>query len=146
MIREANIDDVDRIVELGMGFYNQSVWRERTDWNSDNVKMLVEGMIESPDFIIYVSVIDGVIVGMIGAAISTIWYCGDSMIQELFWYVDPEYRNGEGHKLLKTLENKAKDDNIKFILMIGLSETPLIDKYYERNGYVPSENMFLKEL
>lgn len=69
--------------------------------------------------------------------------------QELFWWVDPEYRRGtNGLDLYRAIEGWAKDHGANIMFMIAI-ENDCIDKVtrlYNRYGYEKTEHTFMKEL
>jgi len=68
-------------------------------------------------------------------------------VQELFWWVLPEYRTSKaGLKLFKVFEERAIELNASFIAMVSTIYTPTLDKVYKRYNYRPVESSYFKEL
>jgi GNAT superfamily N-acetyltransferase len=64
---------------------------------------------------------------------------------ELFWWVEPEQR-GHGLKLLKALEEWARDRGAQSFQMGGMRALKNLDNIYKRVGYEPSESIYRKKL
>jgi GNAT superfamily N-acetyltransferase len=72
---------------------------------------------------------------------------GNPALQEVIWYVNPNYRN-RGHLLLQAFEQKAIDlgmDSIVMALMCNSMEERL-DRIYRKLGYRRFEVQYIKEL
>jgi len=70
-----------------------------------------------------------------------------TMVSELAWWVDPEYRNtSAGIRLLQTLERAAKAYGSISLTMICLEslEPEKIQGIYERIGYNQTERSFMR--
>jgi hypothetical protein len=68
--------------------------------------------------------------------------------QEMFWFVDPQYRKGEGLLLLNAYEKIATDIGVKRIGMVHLSEihSDKLAKLYTKRGYKITETHYIKEI
>lgn len=88
--------------------------------------------------------------GMAAAMVAPAFFNKRILIaQELFWWVDKEYRNkGVGHMLLKELEKWALEKGAKALVMIALMSSfpEKVEKMYINDGYVPFERSFIKYL
>ena len=85
----------------------------------------------------------GVIAGLIVDCLTN----GKPALQEVIWFVNPEYRK-HGHKLLKAFEDRAKELRVSSIVM-GLMVNSMqerLDKLYKKMGYRPFEVQYIKEL
>lgn len=70
-----------------------------------------------------------------------------TMVSELAWWVEPEYRNtSAGVRLLQTLERAAKEHGSTSLTMICLEnmEPDKIQNIYQRMGYKPTERAFVR--
>ena len=66
---------------------------------------------------------------------------------ELCWWVDPEHRKSTaGIKLLKCLENQAKDGGVDVwsMMLLESSNPEAAAKIYDKMGYVKAERTFIK--
>ena len=149
MIRPAKYTDIENISAIGEMFYNEAKFSSKgLNIDLDSFKALLFQLINNSESIVLVCEIDGKIVGTIAGAIAP-WILDtkQKILQELWWFVDPNYR-GFGHKLLEAFEIEAKNLGVSFILMITLDsnyENKLI-KYYKRNNYKHLEHHFIKRL
>jgi GNAT superfamily N-acetyltransferase len=66
--------------------------------------------------------------------------------QELFWWVDESARGtGVGRRLLRAIEDAARDAGAHSLTMVSLAANP-VDKLYEAAGYALQESSFVKVL
>ena len=72
---------------------------------------------------------------------------GQTIFQEIMWYVDKRYR-GVGLKLLYEVENLLKSQGVSIIIMAVLenSSTEKLKEFYERVGYKKMETHYMREL
>ncbi len=89
-------------------------------------------------------------VGMAAAMAYPMWFnSGHLTAQELFWWVEPEFRGGTmGAELRRGLEDWAKCMGcltMEMGLIEGLRSEALAE-VYERAGYAPKERIFCKRL
>ena len=78
------------------------------------------------------------------------FYCNmqTKIAQEIFWWVKPDYRNGIGGTLLDELEADAARrgaDVFMSAAIAGLRDAA-IGRVYQRRGYKPAENTFIRRL
>lgn len=73
---------------------------------------------------------------------------GELVSQEMFWFVDPQYRKGEGLKLLNRYEEIAKQIGVKRIGLAHMlsDNNTTLSKLYIRKGYRPMETHYFKEI
>jgi GNAT superfamily N-acetyltransferase len=142
-IRQATLDDVPRLVELGREFITSSRYRSALRPNPDAMGMLAAKLIEAPHGLVLVSEAGGAVTGMIGVIATFHPMSGDSVMSEMFWYVTPVAR-GHGVRLLKAAEAWAKSHDIKQAIMI--SPTKKVSAFYRRVGYSKLEEQYVKAL
>jgi GNAT superfamily N-acetyltransferase len=96
----------------------------------------------------FVAESQGQLVGFVlGAACPSIFNKHILAGVELAWWVEPEFRNGIlGIKLLKAIENSAKEQGIKSWSMICLEaqEPEKVESMYLRLGYEKTERTFVR--
>lgn len=143
MIRSANSDDIPRLVELGVRFMRESRYGEHYSPDPGSMGVFVEGLIVSPHGLLLVQEDDTGVVGMIGALIMAHPYSGETVMSELFWYVIPRARGG-GVRLLLAAEREARAAGATKSLFVSPNET--VSALYERLGYRPIEQQFIKAL
>jgi GNAT superfamily N-acetyltransferase len=69
------------------------------------------------------------------------------VVQELFWWLNPEARgNGAGKKLFQSVQNWAKDAGAAAVFMIALDDNRVdkMDRFYKRAGFHPMERTYMK--
>jgi hypothetical protein len=66
----------------------------------------------------------------------------------MFWFVDPEYRKGEGLKLLSAYEAIAAKIGVKRMSIAHLlsDNNQTLNKLYVKKGYRPMETHYVKEI
>lgn len=144
MIRAATLSDIASIVELGVAFMMESQYHTHLTVNELAHEKLARMLIEAPHGEIFIAERDGEIVGMIGVIATLHPHSGDSVMSELFWYVQPDAR-GAGPKLLLRAEAWARSNGVTRSLVVS----PLHDgvsRLYTRMGYVPLETQYVKRL
>jgi hypothetical protein len=92
---------------------------------------------------------DGKLVGMAAYVIFPLYFNMSVKIgQEVFWYCLPEHRNGFGSDLLDELEIDAMKNGATVFMSASLAgkRDAALNRVYQRRGYTPSENMYLRKL
>ena len=149
MIRKATIKDIKGIESLGEKFYNEAEFSKKgLGLDVSTFGILVTQLLDYPSVLILVVEKDNKIIGTIGGVISP-WLLdtNQKILQELWWYIDPEYR-GIGHRLIVKFEKEAVKLGANFVLMVTLDskhEDKLIT-YYNKMGYNHLEHHFIKKV
>jgi hypothetical protein len=138
VIREAGLDDIPAIVELGGR--QAALARICIGYDPASVAAMLENLIASPDGIL---LFDGT--GMIGGiCYPHPFNLSVKVGQEAFWYSE----GGTGLALLDACEAKAKENGVRFWTMLA-EETmrpKAVGRILERRGYRPLEHSYIKEL
>lgn len=148
IVRSANSGDVQSIVRMGRAFWDAIPYNDGIPYCPDSLAMTCGQMI-SQGLLIYAH--DGAEpVGAVGALCSPLFVNRDKlMAAELFWWVQPEYRNsGVGIQMVARLEEAARKAGVHRLSMMAV-EGLEIDKaaaMYERFGYSPAERTWSKAL
>lgn len=143
-IRDATEEDIPRIVEMGRTFVEVSGQEDIGTYDDEMAAVTVRSCMA--DGVVLVIEVDGKVVGMAAALVYRVYYSRDDFTaQELFWWVEPEYR-GIGDELRKMLERRAKEKGARTLFMIALEKMKWVGKLYERAGYRPFEHTYVKEL
>lgn len=143
MIREATLDDVPRLVEMGCEFINGSRYRAAVKPDPASIAQMIRGLIELPYGLVLVSDMSGEVTGMIGVIATMHPMSSEAVMSEMFWYVTPEHR-GHGVRLLKAAEAWGRAHGVKKAIMI--SPTKKVSAFYRRAGYSLLETQFIKSL
>ena len=138
MIRPAEVSDIPRLLEMGKAFADEAGVTARTGWDDESVTGLLEGLIESPDGVLFVSED-----GMIGGYVAPHPFNRKMrMFVELFWRA----RDGNGLALLKAAESAAVARGATKSIMVAMDGMDRTKRLYGRFGYEPVEAQFMKEL
>lgn len=146
MIRAAKEEDFPRMLEMGRAFFIESGFNQEAEWDDESTLVMFRQVLSGGG--LFVSDYGGQLVGMVGALAFPFYFNAHHMTaQELFWWVSPEYRRGvSGMKLLRAVEQWAKDKGCKTMMMISLpklADSPAA-AVYEKTGYRASEQTFIK--
>ena len=118
MIRQATIQDFDRIMELMINFANSSPYSPLKDpkYNDYYIRNLLVGIIKQG--VILVGEIDDKIEGMlIGLIQEDLWLPHVKTMKEIAWWVEPEHRMSSlGYRLLKEYVNVGTKLQIEEII------------------------------
>lgn len=143
MIREATIDDVPRLVEMGGRFVGSSNYCGRLANNPRAQCDMMLRLIGHCDGKVFVSEKDGSVTGMVGVAAFMHPWSGEWMAEEVFWWVEPEAR-GPGIKLLKRAEQWANDKSC--VRMRSSAPNGRVARAYRALGYTKIEEAYLKDI
>lgn len=130
IIREATLEDVPRIVELGRKFIANGPYKDQLD-NPAQADHIARWMIGNQKAKVLVAQMDGTIQGMIAFIIYPHYFTGQPTANEMIWYVEPEARaGGIAMRLMHAAESLAKE--MGAIRMQFTAPTAEIGKLYER--------------
>lgn len=146
-IRPATPDDISDIVRMGRHFWSQTFFKE-VPYCPDSITYQCHLMMEHK--LLLIGEIDSKVVGSVGAlAVPLYGNLSVLVASELFWYVEPEYRNsGIGKMMLEGIEAAARARGVHTFSMMALEsvEPEKAAKMYQRLGYEPTERAFSKRL
>lgn len=139
MFRNATHDDVGKCLTCAkhfVDFYG-------LDWDIESIIDTLNMVIDNGVFIL--AEINGEVVGGAAAIVSpTIWNRKQLFFQEVFWWVEPEYRNTSvGIKLLRHLESKAPEGTTISISI--LPETNIKQDTLAKLGYSIKELTYIRK-
>lgn len=141
LIRLAAESDVDRIVEMGLRFRRESVYKRHVDENADSMRALAVKLVETSGLLVLDC--NGTLVGMLGFMVLPHILSGEMLGLELFWWTEPEHR-GEGRRLLKSAEIAARARGAKRMQMVAFDSKTM--SFYERMGYEFVESAYQRTL
>jgi GNAT superfamily N-acetyltransferase len=141
LIRSATAQDIPRIVEMGLHFHQGSPYRAHIKENPQQMRNLAEHLVLNKGLLL--SERQGEICGMFGYFVYPHFMSGEVVAGEVFWWVEPEHR-GEGVKLLKEAEKRAKSSGAKRMQMIAPDDR--IGMLYKRLGYEFVESSYQKTI
>jgi len=141
-IREAVAADVDALVAMGERFLG-SVYAAKIRVSAAALRRTAEGLIASPDAVVYVAEVHGAVIGMMGLMRYQHPMSGELTASEVMWWVDPE-RRGSGLRLFRVGEAWAQASGATVIQMIAPSLE--VERFYARVGYEPVERTFQRRI
>jgi len=148
IVRPPTNDEIPRMVQMGEYFWKLTNY-------ADKVPYIHKDVIQSCNIMKEQGLLLGAysgdeIAGFIGGVVGTSYTNFNIKIgQELFWWIQPQYRNsGAGTLLLSAIENRAKELGLTYWTMIYLVniEPEKTKHLYERSGYKSTEIGYTKEL
>ncbi len=134
---------------MGREFHAAAGWSDVTGFNDDDCAQTLANMVENETAIVVVCEHDGEVIGMAGGVMSPIYFnYGHRSGQELFFWMRPDARNGDGAKLLSELEAQAKLKGCSSWVMIALEHVrpQATGMLYKRRGYRLAEHNWIKRL
>lgn len=145
-VRQATVADVCHIVRMGRAFWAAIPHTQGIVYCPDSLAATCGEML-SQDMLIYAC--DGAKpVGAVGGLCCPLFANRDHLIAaELFWWVEPEYRDsGIGRKLLAAFENAAIAAGAISLSMMAVQglETEKAEALYQKCGYSPTEKTWSK--
>jgi len=147
-IRNATQDDFQILLEWGHEFFQYGKFVEKgLRFDVGSFKRLVDYLIS--DGILLIAE-DEVPIGSVGGIIYPFMFDQSNIIAtEVWWWVDPSYRNSNvGMKLLREFETVAKLNGATSVMMVTIDteNEHALHKYYQKFGYKHLEHHYIKEL
>ena len=148
MIRKATRYDIPRLLEIveAYAFENPiTVLGKQANHDAKYVETLLFGIIMGRGFIYIDNHMRGAIIAIKN---QNIWCPKVRELNELLWWVEPEYRNGTiGGRLWKAFDNEASEmlncGDVHCVITSISSSGPWID--YTKRGYKAVGASFVKE-
>jgi N-acetylglutamate synthase-like GNAT family acetyltransferase len=139
MFRDATHDDIHKCLVCAEHFVNHY----GLDWDVESTIITLRNIIDNGVFILAED--NGNVIGGAAAIIApTPWNFKQLYFQEMFWWVEPEYRNTSvGIKLLKHLENKAPENTT--IALSILPNTNIKEETLTKLGYSLKELSYIRK-
>lgn len=142
------MDDMERILELGTAF--TLAYGNGMEPCEDSMRAITEGLITQDDGAMFVTTECGDVAGFIGlASFNSHINQSYKMAQELFFWIDPEYRGGKHARLLlDAAEQWSVEIGCDKLLMMSVADLrgKLVGRLYTRRGFTQSEYVYYKEL
>lgn len=149
-IRAAEPKDLPGIIEMGREFFEQSGNGAFTTFDEPSFTMTIMalmGGISGGTLLIAESAERAV--GM-AACVVFPFYCNmeTKIGQEIFWFCKPDFRNGVGAALLDELETEARRKGADVFMSAAIAglRDGAIARVYQRRGYKPAENTYIRKL
>ena len=146
MLRRATPHDIEACLAMCRCFYDESGLREQP-YDESSMRVTLDRLMGSEGGLLLLTEVDGALTGMAAALAYPSYFNGLSVAQELFWWVRPERRGtSDGVRLLKAIEEWAKDRGCVSLTMICLPIESPAESVYQRCGYRACERSYIKEL
>jgi GNAT superfamily N-acetyltransferase len=146
-VRQATAADIRHVVRIGRGFWAQTFFKE-IPYCPDSIAQLCHRMLEQK--LLLMAEVAGEIAGSVGALAVPLYGNLTVLVgSEMFWWVEPPYRDsGVGKLMLSGIESAAKEAGVKVFSMMALEsvEPEKAAAIYARLGYAPTERAFSKVL
>lgn len=146
-LNEMNGSDLNALAEKIRGYYENS--RTMINIDIETVKKNWIGFVSNGFACIFVIEEDDAIVGIISGLCYPDPLCGRIIAQEVFWFVDENYRHkGYGGLLISTFEAWAKTKNPSTFRLAHLADLRAGENkaLYEGLGYTVAEIAYEKEV
>ena len=147
-VRPAEISDTQRLVVMGAEFTEQ--YGNGVEPCIDSMVALIEALVSEGDGALFVAVEDGFVCGMVGVAFyQSHLNQSHRMGQELFFWVDEDYRGGPHAKnLLDSAELWASENDCDKLALMSVADLrgDAVGLLYSRRGYKKAEITFYKEM
>lgn len=149
---QINKHHLEQLIEFGRHFYNEAeFYKKGLLFEDASLEATLNFLIDN-EMSILLFVVDqqDKVVGTI-AGVCTPWilFNKQTICQELWWWLEPEYRGSRlSNWLLKAFENKAKQLGATHLIM-GTFDNPrerVLIRYYKLKGYSKIETHVIKRL
>jgi GNAT superfamily N-acetyltransferase len=92
MIRTATKDDIPRILELGNLLHKTSSF-SHLPFDEAKVEALMRNIMDGAG-VVFVSEVDGIIIGGIAGGVTEFWFCGERIGFDYSFFIHPDFRGG----------------------------------------------------
>lgn len=150
-VTRAEVSDVPALHRHGRAFYSDAQLSRLAPWDAESFdRTLAAAMQGEVDGGVYVvRSADYAVRGMAAMVLFPLYFNSSVRVaQELFIYVEPEWRFGAGAALLDRLEHDAQAAGARCLIagaLSGLRDAALA-RVYTRRGYLAMESSFVKVL
>lgn len=145
-VREAIESDIPRIVEMCARLTARSGYTRLLEYDIDSVVLTVSELIESDSGVVLVYE-DEKVAGVVAALIFPMYLNRNHLTaQELWMWVDPEYRGRAGKDLMKGLEDAVRKKGAKSLSVTAQHtiRPEATGRLYRRAGFYPTDYTYMK--
>lgn len=149
-IRPAEPNDLPELIEMGREFFEQSGNGRFTTFEDASFATTVTSFLSSSattSLLVAESAYQ--LVGMAACVVFPFYFNLQTRVgQEIFWFVKPDFRTGVGFALLGELEADARRKGADVFMSAAIAglRDGAIGRVYERRGYRPAENTYIRKL
>ena len=118
-------------------------------FDSNKVKDLVSGLIESENGFVKIVTIDEEVVGALLATATPVAINSFIFAQEIMFWLDPDHRNGKtSSKLIEEYVEWSKAAGCDFVRLSSIEDLQgsRVGLLFKRKGFKPIESAYIKEL
>lgn len=144
MIRDARLEDVPTLVEMGTSFHGESPYAHLFTASPEMMKATATLLITDPDHTLFVADVEGKLLGMLGLFRYTHHISGQLAVQEVFWWVSPKARGRIGIDLLRQAERWARAVGALYLQMGAPNSR--VERLYSAMGFGKMEVLYQKNL
>ncbi|HEY7823649.1 MAG TPA: GNAT family N-acetyltransferase [Acidimicrobiia bacterium] len=140
-VREATHDEIPELIDMLEGLHVASASAELAPYCRDTMTETLGNLIEH-GFLMRTDH------GVLGGLPFPLFFNRAALgIQELFWWVMPEYRKtGEGIALVQAFEDWGREIGAKFVIMMSQETMPAVNELYASRGYTRAEQNWTRTL
>jgi len=142
MIRKAQVGDIDGLSKLFELFIKESMGKYNFIFEVNKATETLSTIIK--DHLCLV-MDEGELVGGFGGLKTSSFMHPDTIMQEIFFYIKPEYRS-KTVQFLNKIEDESTALNIKTIVVGHPEDNERFGKLLELKGYKPLERHYIKRL
>lgn len=149
IVRRSIITDEPDLVRMGQSFWSETPLSAYSVFNPECLIDFIRAASMTETASIWVAEDGGKVIGAVGGIVYPLFFSGDLVAQELFWWVDPDSRMSEASKLLyNELEAWAKDRGAVALSMIAIEngKAERVGNIYKRKGFIPTEHAYVRGL
>lgn len=150
VVRPMVEDDLPAYVEMAAAFHANCPLDKLIPFDPEGAAAFLTGVMGNDNFRVVLAEIDGVPVGITGAALYPMYFSpNNSVVQELWWWLSPNHRGGGAAKrMYADIENWARQSGATAVFMIALHDANVerMANMYARAGFRPVERAFVKGL
>lgn len=147
-LREATYLDLDELLRMGRAFHAVTGVADIVPLDEASLERTFVQLIDNPFGCLIVCDAHHSLCGAVGALVHPHYMNSKHLTgQELFWWVEPDWRNGMGPMLFDALEHWVRGVGASTFTMITLEalEPERVAAMYKRRGYRPAERSYIKE-
>jgi N-acetylglutamate synthase-like GNAT family acetyltransferase len=109
----------------------------------------IDNMLKSKKGQVFMLEKEGKVVGMLGVYACQVFYNSNLRVQEIFWWVDPEYRNSKDSvKLFNKVEEWAKNIGADEVMVSSTTTMKVneLERFYTKKGFRKMDITYIRSL
>lgn len=146
-IRDADEQDINRVVELGRRDLLEGPYKNQLADNPDYGAALMKELLSKPGMRILVAEEDQLVVGVFAFYLFPHYFSGEMTAGQVIWYVEPKHRGRASMELLWAAEKAAFDMGaIRMQVTSPTDKVEVAGLIYKRLKYKPIETTYQVKL